>query len=125
MGVTKLLNSPVEIRTFCPKKSKFGPKMAFLFILGQALQAYLVGGCGVRAVSRKTPIYFIYSSKFDFFSFRRQNGYKKFCYCSYDLCNSSIKYSGDLPLFSQLSIIFCISGPVMSLVIALSSHLVL
>merc|ERR1711952_348719 len=24
-------------RIFCPKKSKFGPKMAFLFILGQAL----------------------------------------------------------------------------------------
>ena len=35
--------------------------MAFLFILGQALPAYLVGGCGTRAVSRKTPIYFIFS----------------------------------------------------------------
>ena len=45
----------------CPKKSKFGPKMAFLFILGQALPAHLVGGCGARAVSRKTPIYFIVS----------------------------------------------------------------
>ena len=33
--------------------------MAFLFILGQALPAHLVGGCGARAVSRKTPIYFI------------------------------------------------------------------
>ena len=42
-----------------PKKSKFGPKMAFLFILGQALPAHLVGGCGARAVSRKTPIYFM------------------------------------------------------------------
>ena len=41
---------------FCPKKSKFGPKMAFLFILGQALPAHLVGA---RAVSRKTPIYFM------------------------------------------------------------------
>ena len=56
----KLLISPVKIRIFCPKKSKFGPKMAFLFILGQALPAHLVGGCGARAVSRKTPIYFIY-----------------------------------------------------------------
>ena len=59
MWVTKLLISPVKIRIFCPKKSKFGPKMAFLFILGQALPAHLVGGCGVRAVSRKTPIDFI------------------------------------------------------------------
>ena len=60
MWVTKLLISPVKIRIFCPKKSKFGPKMAFLFILGQALPAHLVGGCGARAVYRKTPIYFIY-----------------------------------------------------------------
>ena len=60
MWVTKLLISPVKIRIFCPKKSKFGPKMAFLFILGQALPAHLVGGCGARAVSRKTPIYFIF-----------------------------------------------------------------
>ena len=44
---------------------KFGPKLAFLVNLGQAMQAYSmlccgsVGGCGARAVSRKTPIYFI------------------------------------------------------------------
>ena len=30
-----------------------------LFILGQALPAHLVGGYGARAVSRKTPIYFM------------------------------------------------------------------
>ena len=60
MWVTKLLISPVKIRIFCPKKSKFGPKMAFLFFLGQALPAHLVGGCGARAVNRKTPIYFIF-----------------------------------------------------------------
>ena len=59
MWMTKLFISPVKIRIFCPKKSKFGPKMALLFILGQALPAYLVGGCGAGAVSRKTPIYFI------------------------------------------------------------------
>ena len=62
MWMTKLFISPVKIRIFCPKKSKFGPKMAFLFILGQALLAHLVGGCGARAVSRKTPIYFISSN---------------------------------------------------------------
>ena len=59
MWETKLLISPVKIRIFCTKKSKFGPKMAFLLILGQALPAHLVGGCNARAVSRKTPIFFI------------------------------------------------------------------
>ena len=65
MWVTKLLIFPVEISIFCPKTTKFGPKLAFLVNLGQAMQAYSmpccgsVGGCGARAVSRKTPIYFI------------------------------------------------------------------
>ena len=65
MWVTKLLIFPVEIRIFCPKTTKFGPKLAFLVNLGQAMQAYSmpccgsVGGCGARAVSRKTPIYFM------------------------------------------------------------------
>ena len=66
MWVTKLLIFPVEIRIFCPKTTKFGPKLAFLVNLGQAMQAYSmpccgsVGGCGARAVSRKTPIYFMF-----------------------------------------------------------------
>ena len=65
MWVTKLLIFPVEIKIFCPKMTKFGPKLAFLVNLGQAMQAYSmpccgsVGGCGARAVSRKTPIYFM------------------------------------------------------------------
>ena len=65
MWVTKLLISPVKKRIFCPKTTKLGPKLAFLVDLGQAMQAYSmpccgsVGGCGARAVSRKTPIYFI------------------------------------------------------------------
>ena len=59
MWVTKLLISPVKKRIFCPKTTKFGRKLAFLVNLGQAMQAHLVGGCGARAVSRKTPIYFI------------------------------------------------------------------
>ena len=68
MWVTKLLISSVEIRIFWPKTTKFGPKLAFLVNLGQAMQAYSmpccgsVGGCGARAVSRKTPIYFIYDN---------------------------------------------------------------
>ena len=67
--VTKLLISPVKKRIFCPKTTKFGPELAFLVNLGQAMQAYSmpccgsVGGCGARAVSRKTPIYFIFMTK--------------------------------------------------------------
>ena len=41
MWVT-LLISPVKKRIFCPKTTKFGPKLAFLVILGQAMQAYSV-----------------------------------------------------------------------------------
>ena len=65
MWVTKLLISPVKKRIFCPKTTKFGPKMAFLVNLDQAMQVFSVpccgsvGGCGARAVSRKTPIYFM------------------------------------------------------------------
>ena len=65
MWVTKLLISPVKIRIFCPRTTKFGPKLAFLFIWARPCQLIwcpvggLVGGCGARAVSRKTPIYFI------------------------------------------------------------------
>ena len=42
MWVTKLLISPVKKRTFCPKTTKFGRKLAFLVNLGQAMQAYSV-----------------------------------------------------------------------------------
>ena len=42
MWVTKLLIFPVEIRIFCPKTTKFGPKLAFLVNLGQAMQVYSV-----------------------------------------------------------------------------------
>ena len=42
MQVTKLLISPVKKRIFCPKTTKFGPKLALLVNLGQAMQAYSV-----------------------------------------------------------------------------------
>ena len=56
MLVPKLLLTPIKIRIFAQKTAKFGPKSAFLVILGQILS---VGGCGARAVSRKTPICFM------------------------------------------------------------------
>ena len=60
MWVTKLLISPVKIRIFCPKTTKFSSKLAFLSIAG-SFGALLVGWLVVvaRAVSRETPIYFI------------------------------------------------------------------
>ena len=66
--VTKLLISPLKKGIFCPKTSKFGLKLAFLFILGQALPAHLVPcwWVGWWYVSRKTPIYFMYSLDCDF-----------------------------------------------------------
>ena len=42
MWVTKLLISQVKKRIFGPKTTKFGPKLAFLVDLGQAMQAFLV-----------------------------------------------------------------------------------
>ena len=42
MWVTKLLTFLVKIRIFCPKTTKFGRKLAFLVIFGQALPAHLV-----------------------------------------------------------------------------------
>ena len=63
MWVTKLMISPVKKRIFCPKTTKFSPKLAFLSIAG-SFGALLVGWLVVvaRAVSRKTPIYFIWYS---------------------------------------------------------------
>ena len=43
MWVTKLLISPVKKRIFCPKTTKFGPKLAFFVNLGQAMHAGLFG----------------------------------------------------------------------------------
>ena len=65
MWVTKLLISPVNNRIFCPKTTNFGLKLAFLVNLARPCRLIQcpiggsVGGCGARAVSRKTPIYFM------------------------------------------------------------------
>ena len=49
-------------RIFCPETTKFGPNLAFLSIAG-SFGALFVGWLVVvvRAVSRKTPIYFIWT----------------------------------------------------------------
>ena len=72
MWVTKHLIFPGKIRILAKKRQKLGPKLAFLFILGQALPAHLVGWL---LVSRKTPIYFIIRSiiKMMMASGRRKN----------------------------------------------------
>ena len=68
MWVTKLLISAVKKKGFFPKTTKSSLKLAFLSIAG-SFGALLVGWLVVvvRAVSRKTPIYFIRIDKF--FSF--------------------------------------------------------
>ena len=40
MLVPKLLLTPIKIRIFGPKTAKFGPKSAFLVILGQILPIF-------------------------------------------------------------------------------------
>ena len=81
MWVTKLLISPVKKKgLFGPKMTKFSPKLAFLVNLGQAMQAYSmpccgsVGGCGARALSRKTPIYFMVIIEFNKIKKRKEGG---------------------------------------------------
>ena len=62
MWITKLLIFPVEIRIFCPKTTKFGPKLAFLVDMGLAMQAYSmpccgsVGGCGAQRRKHKRAV---------------------------------------------------------------------
>ena len=48
-----------------PKKVQMWPENGIFvhFGPGLALPAHLVGGCGARAVSRKTPIYFMLVTK--------------------------------------------------------------
>ena len=54
-------------KDFLPKNDQIWPNIGIFGQLWPAMQAYTVpcgsvGGCGARAVSRKTPIYFIYLS---------------------------------------------------------------
>ena len=69
MWVTKLLIFPVEIKIFCPKMTKFGPKLAFLVKLGQATQAYSVraNGYGHFQTSQFQILYFRHSLKAFYF----------------------------------------------------------
>ena len=67
MLVTKLFISPVKKRIFCPKTTKFSPKLAILVILGQALPAHLVpclwlwrAGC----ISQDTYLLNVFYTKF-------------------------------------------------------------
>ena len=57
MWVTKLLISPVKKGFFAPKRPNLAQNWHFWSIMCPVGES--VGGCGARAVSRKTPIYFI------------------------------------------------------------------
>ena len=65
MWVTKLLISPVKKRFFAPKRPNLAQNWHFWSFCARGCRLIwcpvggLVSGCGARAVSRKTPIYFI------------------------------------------------------------------
>ena len=65
MWVTKLLIFPVEIGFFAPKRPNLAQNWHFWSIWARPCRHIQcpvggsVGGCGARAVSRKTPIYLI------------------------------------------------------------------
>ena len=69
MWVAKLMISKVKKRIFCPKTTKFGPNWHFWSIWARPCRLYSmpwcgsVGGYGARAVSRKTPIYFMITKR--------------------------------------------------------------
>ena len=65
MWVTKLLISPVKKRDLLPKNDQIWPKIVIFARPCRLIWCPVggsVGGYGARAVSRKTPIYFMYTS---------------------------------------------------------------
>ena len=56
MWVPKLLPTPVRIRIFAQERPNLAQNWHFWSIMCPVGE--LVGGCGARAVSRKTPINF-------------------------------------------------------------------
>ena len=63
MWVTKLLISPIKKGYFAQKRPNLSKNWHFWSIWARLIQCPVdesVGGCGARAVSRKTPFYFIY-----------------------------------------------------------------
>ena len=62
MWVTKLLISPVKKGFFAQKQPNLAQNWHFCPLLAHLMPCCvggMVGDCGVRAVSRNTPIYFI------------------------------------------------------------------
>ena len=61
MWVPKLLLTPVKLGFLAQKWPNLAQNMLSWAHIGLAgsFGALLIGGCGARAVSRKTPIYFI------------------------------------------------------------------
>ena len=66
MWVTKLLISPVKKGIFAQKRPNLARIWHFWSIWARPCRLIQcpVGGCGARAVSRKTPIYFIITCLF-------------------------------------------------------------
>ena len=71
MWVTKLMIPQVKKRIFCPKTTKFGPNLAFLVDMGQAMQVFSVpcwwvgwwlwrAGC----ISQDTYLLYIFTNRY-------------------------------------------------------------
>ena len=71
MWVTKLLISPVKKRIFCPKTTKFGPKLAYLVIWARPCWLIwcpvggLAGGCGAGCISQDTYLLYVMISAWE------------------------------------------------------------
>ena len=81
MLVTKCLISLVKIRIFFQKRQKLGPKLAFLFILSQALPAHLVGWLVVvaRGLYLARHLFTLFISYYEYF--RSSRILFKNCHC--------------------------------------------
>ena len=83
MWVTKLLISPVKKRIFCPKTTKFGLKLAFLFIAG-SFGALWVGGWWLwRAGCISQDTYLLYWQKLLRASYWQSTPFKQLKYLRY------------------------------------------
>ena len=66
---TKTFASSCKNYDFWPQNSHFRPKICFLQHIYRPCRliwcpiGWLVGGCGARAITRKTPIYFMFTVK--------------------------------------------------------------
>ena len=71
MLVPKLLLTPIKISFFGPKTAKYGPKSAFLVILGQILPLHILSNARPKNNVNRVPrwvFHYVGNETFDFSS---------------------------------------------------------